>query len=1813
TLSNGTLTFSAGETTKNIVLAITNDTLSELDETIEITLSNPNNASLGANTAFTYTINDNDIPQLAFDSTSASGSEANTSVNIPVSLTGPQSASVTVNYSVTAGSASGSGTDYTLSNGTLTFNAGETTKNITLNINNDSLDEEDETIIITLSSPSNASLGTNTSYTYTINDDDDAPTIAFDSTNASGTESSTSVNIPISLSGNASAKTITVDYSITGTATGSGTDYTLSNGTLTFNPGISTQNISLTLVDDTITELNETIIITLSNPINTSIGTNAVYTYTINDNDPATVEFSLSTSSGLESLSPITIEVTLSSASGLTGSINYSVTGGTASGNGTDFTLNSGTLTFNPGETSKTISLSIQDDALDEVDETVQITLSNPNNLSLGSNSSYTYTILDNDNPPTVSFNLAASNSIDESATTRSINLQLSSASEKVITVVVTDSGGTATENTDYTSIASPLTINFPAGSTVQSVNIPIIADLEYEGNETILLSLSSAVNANLGTQTTHTFTIIDDEYYLVSAETMDCNHNGQIDHYKLKFSTSVNDSSFPGYISNSLGNSTSEWQISGYTNVALHHGTDLSTSCPTETDVLNDSVLYLSFSESGSFDTGSKPDLTSSINTGLSSLSNGTLSPVYTASLVESDKASPVIVAAGGNTFSNILQVTFSEAVWGNPNTPSCGAGGELTILDVIYTDTNSTGANSLSDIGSDSCATDKTVSFLANTTFSVADHNLDTLAAGLDLFDAANNSGYNIAVPLNIISGPILTNIQEFDTNHNGKIDQIKLTFSINMSDYSFADSDANRFTLNGIGMLKVDTASGGTGSISSPNNDPGTANDNIVTIFTDDSSVIGTSVKPIAFTLSAGKWMGNGIELQTISNLSSITEDKAPPVILSAVASDNTSSDPSVDSDDTLIITFSESTNQPVIDNSTIANFLSLSNSHSWGNINSANWNASGDTLTINFTGSGSSIAVGDYITIVNGISDTTSSANTSTNLISVSPISGSFYTPDTTIPTLVNATSINPTTVRVTFSEVMNASEATTVANYKIVSSPASGTCSAGTNFSSSTQTTDFDIVSISGSGTTYDITLSNTQTGGRSYIVIVNKTSVHDLQSTALSCPNNSDFIGNETIKVSSATCNSTSSIVLSFSKSVMSGIDATNSAECSSISECSKRYKLFGASSLGEITSATILNGTVCGGLAADSTKVCLIHELNQTGGIYSVVVANNIDGDGFDNSSWGSIRDLASTEDIQISPKDRTTFTGCGTIPMNFGDGPIISDPFGDGTDFGYLSSYANKVYIGPNKNGNGASRFNADGSNPQSLTFELDKDTNGSSTSSNTASIRDGGTAVPPYVSIGHTGCTSNNANLATGCGPDNNDGRGLFVSGIISGQEYLFITGGKSDGNNDYMYQTSDEDTGLNFTYIDASRSFDSDGIGGNKGTESIFVFQNKVYWMSPGDRLYRPYFVKLNDLTAESIHGTNNLMMKIKFMTGFGRQSSSAPNMADKVGGTISSFNDRLYMANSGSISNSSKRCGLNTSYDPGRCEQTGGIIRTNTSNPGACINADNCPDWTDITPSSLKFKQYFSIVLTKLADLIPADRPIPSFAEFNGKYYFIRNACQTSRWNWSCTNSSCNDDQACPAGQEIPQLWKCDPTISGSSNDCDPDDWSLIAENAGTGKTNFGDTNNKYISLLQTNGDYLYVGFDNHSTGAEVWRTNIADPSSENDFTQIGGDGFGVSTNQEIFSSISLKSGSTYFIYVSIGFDGNPVKVHRQQNTGPVAVIKKLSSSSLLAYLNLSPGTFKTLISFLSFCIILLGVLLYLRRRRKMLSTDDESI
>ena len=223
-----------------------------------------------------------------FDSAASGDLESVSPAILTVVVDDAQNEVVTVDYAVAGGTAT-AGADYVLSPGTLTFNPGETTKTISIQITDDGVDEDDETIVVALSNAAggDTELGTVTQHTYTIKDP--RPGVEFDSAGGSGPENAQIIHRPRKIGVSLSVvmdSPVTVDFARVGGTALMGGDYILDAGTLTFAPGEVAKSIDLTIIDDKTAESDETVVIQLSNPsAGLKLGANAQYTYTIGDND----------------------------------------------------------------------------------------------------------------------------------------------------------------------------------------------------------------------------------------------------------------------------------------------------------------------------------------------------------------------------------------------------------------------------------------------------------------------------------------------------------------------------------------------------------------------------------------------------------------------------------------------------------------------------------------------------------------------------------------------------------------------------------------------------------------------------------------------------------------------------------------------------------------------------------------------------------------------------------------------------------------------------------------------------------------------------------------------------------------------------------------------------------------------------------------------------------------------------------------------------------------------------------------------------------------------------------------------------------------------------------------------------------------------------------------------------------------------------------------------------------------------------------------------------------------------------------------
>jgi hypothetical protein len=203
----------------------------------------------------------------------------------------------------------------------------------------------------------------------------------------------------------------------------------------------------------------------------------------------------------------VNFSVTLSAPSNHRVSVSYIATTGTAQ-SGIDFTPTAGSLTFEPGETAKTIAVPIIPDLTDEFDETFIMNLSSAQAALLNTTKA-TGTILDNDPPPTVSINDVVVREGNSGTTNLTIVATLNRVSDKPVSFDYATSDGTASAGSDYTAVSGNL--SFAGGGTTRTFVVSLFGDTNVEADETFSINLSNPQNV-IFARSTALVTIVGDD-----------------------------------------------------------------------------------------------------------------------------------------------------------------------------------------------------------------------------------------------------------------------------------------------------------------------------------------------------------------------------------------------------------------------------------------------------------------------------------------------------------------------------------------------------------------------------------------------------------------------------------------------------------------------------------------------------------------------------------------------------------------------------------------------------------------------------------------------------------------------------------------------------------------------------------------------------------------------------------------------------------------------------------------------------------------------------------------------------------------------------------------------------------------------------------------------------------------------------------------------------------------------------------------------------------------------------------------------------
>ena len=548
---SGTLTFAPGETQKEILLPIAEDTEIEIDEYVQFELSNAARTDGGEVTtsrpsAIAFITND-DLP-VTFsvnDPFVTEGDGDTVDLVFTITRTGVVDADATVDFRLQHGQTSND--DFTAGfldpttglprEETLSFAAGETEKSVTLTVAGDDLDENTEEVYLSLFNPTttdaNAAQISDNFGRGRIFDDDDS--VEFRVFNASVTEGDAGEdrNLIFTITrGGITGVEASVDYSVNGIFSTPANDDDFStysdddvtgapvvlplSGTLEFAANETSKTVTLVVQGDDSVEANEFVQILLSNPVaqggeQVSI-TDANGTGTIfNDDQPMIFSSnSITVDEGdAGETTTATVRVFRSGEISSGGSLDYVIQSWTGSNAADSADVVgalpiTGTVNFGANDTFADITFEVQGDNDQESNEFLQVFFSNPTADDGGDvqlNTGSVFVTINNDDIP-VTFSVGGASAIEgQSGDLTPMVFTIFRGGETDVAATVDfelqrylPNLSISAETQDIENgIPQSGTVNFAAGQTSAQVTFNVRDDEVFEGTEYVQLLLSNA------------------------------------------------------------------------------------------------------------------------------------------------------------------------------------------------------------------------------------------------------------------------------------------------------------------------------------------------------------------------------------------------------------------------------------------------------------------------------------------------------------------------------------------------------------------------------------------------------------------------------------------------------------------------------------------------------------------------------------------------------------------------------------------------------------------------------------------------------------------------------------------------------------------------------------------------------------------------------------------------------------------------------------------------------------------------------------------------------------------------------------------------------------------------------------------------------------------------------------------------------------------------------------------------------------------------------------------------------------------------
>ena len=384
------------------------------------------------------------------------------------------------------------GEDYNYASNYAYFPAGQTSKIINIEVKGDKKIENDETFYVDLYAPYKAEIADGHGVGTILNDD--RPSISINNKSLTeGNAGTKDFTFTVTLN-SASNQYVSVRYKTNSNIAKANEDYTaISSKTLYFTPGQVSKTITVKVKGDTKVEENEIFYVDLSYATKASISKSRGIGTIINDDTPSISITDKELIEGDIDTKDFIFTVRLNKASIKPVTVKYKTMNNTALA-GEDYNeISLNTLTFNVGETSKTITVKVKGDTKVENNEIFYVDLSSPTNASI-TDSRGLGTIL-NDDKPTIAITNKKLIEGDTGTKDFVFTITLNKSSTKTVTVNYKTTNGTALAGEDYTSLAIN-TLTFYPGEISKNITVKINGDTKIENDETFHVDLSSATNA---------------------------------------------------------------------------------------------------------------------------------------------------------------------------------------------------------------------------------------------------------------------------------------------------------------------------------------------------------------------------------------------------------------------------------------------------------------------------------------------------------------------------------------------------------------------------------------------------------------------------------------------------------------------------------------------------------------------------------------------------------------------------------------------------------------------------------------------------------------------------------------------------------------------------------------------------------------------------------------------------------------------------------------------------------------------------------------------------------------------------------------------------------------------------------------------------------------------------------------------------------------------------------------------------------------------------------------------------------------------